>query len=70
SLETVADLSGRPGFAGLPCVRSGRVAAVDGSAYFNRPGPRIVEGLRILAAVLRAEPGSPLPEGAAWVNGG
>ena len=70
SLETVADLSGRPGFADLPCVRSGRVAAVDGSAYFNRPGPRIVHGLRILAAVLRAEPGSPLPEGAAWVNPG
>jgi iron complex transport system substrate-binding protein len=68
SLETVADLSGRPGFAELPCVRSRRLAAVDGSGYFNRPGPRIVEGLRILAAVLRAEPGAPLPEGAAWVD--
>jgi iron complex transport system substrate-binding protein len=69
SLETVADLAGRSGFAGLPCVRSGRVAAVDGSGYFNRPGPRIVEGLRILAAVLRCEPGSSLPAGAAWVPG-
>ena len=67
SLETVADLAGRPGFAGLPCVRSGRVAAVDGSGYFNRPGPRIVEGVRILAAVLRGAPGTPLPAGAAWV---
>ncbi|HEX3605296.1 MAG TPA: cobalamin-binding protein [Candidatus Dormibacteraeota bacterium] len=67
SLETVADLRERPGFAGLPAVRSGRVAAVDGSGYFNRPGPRIVEGLRILAAILRGEPGSPLPSGAAWI---
>lgn len=67
TLETVADLRDRPGWAELPCVRGGRVAAVDGSAYFNRPGPRIVHGLRIIAAVLRGEPGSPLPEGAAWV---
>jgi len=64
SLETVHDLTPRPGFAGLGC----RIAAVDGSSYFNRPGPRIVEGLRLLAAVLRAEPGSPLPEGAGWVS--
>jgi iron complex transport system substrate-binding protein len=67
SARTIADLEGRPGFAALACVRNGRVVAVDGSGYFNRPGPRIVEGLRILAAVLRGEPGSPLPAGAAWV---
>jgi iron complex transport system substrate-binding protein len=43
------------------------VVAVDGSAYFNRPGPRIVDGLEMLAAILAAEPGGPLPNGAAWV---
>jgi iron complex transport system substrate-binding protein len=68
SRTTAGDLLGRPGFAELPCVRAGRVVAVDGSAYFNRPGPRIIEGLRILAALLRAEPGAPLPPGAAWVG--
>lgn len=68
SRETAGDLAARPGFDSLPCVRAGRVAAVDGSAYFNRPGPRIVEGLGILAALLRAEPGAPLPRGAAWVG--
>jgi iron complex transport system substrate-binding protein len=68
SLETAGDLLGLPGFVDLPCVRGGRLAAVDGSSYFNRPGPRIVDGLRILAAILRAEPGSPLPEGAGWVR--
>jgi iron complex transport system substrate-binding protein len=68
SLETVADLERRPGFRDLPCAATGRIAAVDGSGYFNRPGPRIVDGLRILAAVLRADPGSPLPAGAAWVR--
>ncbi len=32
------------------------------------PGPRIVHGLEIMAAVLQGEPGSPLPRGAAWVT--
>jgi iron complex transport system substrate-binding protein len=67
SLECAAEVTSRPGFAGLPCAVSGRVAAVDGSSYFNRPGPRIVDGLEMLAAILRAAPGWALPEGAAWV---
>jgi iron complex transport system substrate-binding protein len=67
TVELAAEITGRPGFDGLPCARSGRVAAVDGSSYFNRPGPRIVDGLEILAAILRTEPGVALPLGAAWV---
>ncbi len=67
SLECAAEVTGRPGFDALPCARSGRVAAVDGSSYFNRPGPRIVDGLELLAAILRTPAGEPLPDGAAWV---
>lgn len=67
SVALAAEITGRPGFAGLPCARTGKVAAVDGSSYFNRPGPRIADGLDILAALVRAEPGSALPQGAAWV---
>jgi iron complex transport system substrate-binding protein len=33
-------------------VRAGRVYAADGNAFFNRPGPRLVESLEILAACL------------------
>jgi iron complex transport system substrate-binding protein len=62
------EVATRPGFDDLPCAVSGRVVAVDGSSYFDRPGPRIVDGVEILAAVLRAEPGSELPAGAAWVE--
>jgi len=29
-----------------------RVYAVNGSAYFNRPGPRIVDGLEILLEII------------------
>jgi iron complex transport system substrate-binding protein len=42
-------LEALPGFADLPCVRAGRVHVVDGSAYFSRPGPRLVDSLEMLA---------------------
>lgn len=36
----------------LPAVRTGRVYAVNGSAYFSRPGPRMVDSLEIVAELL------------------
>jgi iron complex transport system substrate-binding protein len=42
----------RPEWSGLAAVRAGRAAIVDGNAYFNRPGPRLVESAEILAALL------------------
>lgn len=36
----------------LPAVRNGRVLMADGSAYFSCPGPRLVEGLEQMAAML------------------
>lgn len=33
----------------LPAVRAGNAFAVDGSAYFTRPGPRLVDGIELLA---------------------
>ncbi|MHB8509750.1 MAG: ABC transporter substrate-binding protein, partial [Candidatus Dormibacteria bacterium] len=68
TMDLATDISGRPGFRDLSCARSGCVVAVDGSAYFNRPGPRIVDGLELLAAILRAAPGDHLPDGAGWVT--
>ena len=41
-----------PGWAELPAVRDERVWIVDGPAYFNRPGPRVVRGVEVLAHVL------------------
>ena len=38
-----------------PAVQAGRVYVADGNAYFNRPGPRIVESLEILAACLHPD---------------
>jgi iron complex transport system substrate-binding protein len=48
-------VSGRPGWHNLPAVQSGRVYLTDASSYFNRPGPRLVDGLEILATVIHPE---------------
>jgi iron complex transport system substrate-binding protein len=45
----------RPEFAGTPAARGGAVFAVDASSYFSRPGPRIVDGLEILAWAIHPE---------------
>lgn len=42
-------LEALPGYAELPAVRAGRVHVVDGTAYFSRPGPRLVDSLELLA---------------------
>jgi iron complex transport system substrate-binding protein len=56
----------RPGWEDLPAVRHGRVFIVDANAYFARPGPRLVEGLEILARLIHPELfDAPLPPG--WV---
>jgi iron complex transport system substrate-binding protein len=41
-----------PGFGSLPAADSGQVYLVNASAYFARPGPRIVDSLEILAGIL------------------
>jgi iron complex transport system substrate-binding protein len=45
-------LTQRPGWRDLRAVREGRVFLADGHQYFNRPGPRLVESLEILAELL------------------
>lgn len=44
-----------PGWQDLPAVRSCRLYVTDGSHYFSRPGPRLVESLEILAHALHPE---------------
>jgi iron complex transport system substrate-binding protein len=56
--RTLADLPlvrAEPEWAALPAVRAGDVYVVDGSAYFSRPGPRIVDSLEMLAEMLHPE---------------
>ena len=41
-----------PGFDSIPAAASGQVYIVNASAYFARPGPRIVDSLEILGGIL------------------
>lgn len=52
SLRETGQIRALPGWDELPAVRAGNVWAVDGPSFFNRPGPRVVRGVEILAHVL------------------
>ena len=41
-----------PEFDSLPAARNGEIYLVNASAYFARPGPRIVDSIEILAGIL------------------
>lgn len=45
-------LTGLAGWGDLPAVKRGRVYAVNSSGYFSRSGPRLVDGLELLARIL------------------
>lgn len=55
AVEEADVLPNAPGWFDLPAVRDGECYAANGSAYFNRPGPRLVESCEILATILHPE---------------
>ncbi|MGE5209212.1 MAG: cobalamin-binding protein [Alphaproteobacteria bacterium] len=44
-----------PRFDSIPAVRNGEIFLANASAYFSRPGPRIVDSLEILAGILHPD---------------
>jgi iron complex transport system substrate-binding protein len=48
-------LTERKGWSNVRAVHAGQVYLTDASAYFNRPGPRIVTGVEILARILHPQ---------------
>jgi len=61
-------LTERPDWPRLRAVGENRVYLADGNQYFNRPGPRVVETLEILAEILFPEQFAPSLEGRAWTR--
>lgn len=62
TMQDLRQIQSIPGWENLPAVRLGRVHVSDGSHYFSRPGPRLVDSLEILAHALHPEV-HPLPTG-------
>ena len=53
--EDIPLLAKNEGWASIAAVRRGRVFATNGSAYFSRPGPRLVDGLELMAMMIHPE---------------
>jgi len=70
TVKEATPLRRREGWNDLPAVRTGKVFAVNGNAYFSRPGPRLINGLEILAQLIHPEEiaGSLSPADAAPFN--
>lgn len=51
--EQIATLADRPEWRSLRAVREGKVFPVDANGCFSRPGPRLVDGVERLAAILQ-----------------
>jgi iron complex transport system substrate-binding protein len=48
-------LCDNPQWTDLPAVRQNRVFAVDANSYFARPGPRVIQGIELLAHLIHPE---------------
>lgn len=52
TMSEIPRFKDNPGWDSLKAVRDDQVFILDGNQYFNRPGPRVVESLEILAEIL------------------
>jgi iron complex transport system substrate-binding protein len=66
TLSEMVTLDLSAGLLGTPARQESRVFAVDANAYFSRPGPRIVDGVELLAYLVHPEAYS--DPGAAWTR--
>ena len=61
-------LSAQENWRHLKAVKTKNVYVCDGNAYFNRPGPRVVESVEMLAEILHPKDFYFAHEGEAWVR--
>lgn len=61
-------LTEHPRWRTLQAVQRGRVYLTDGNQYFNRPGPRLVESLEILAEIFHPQHCHYGHEGKGWLR--
>ncbi len=67
TVRELGAVESQPEWRALPAVAAGRVYATDGSSYFSRSGPRIVDGLEILAAILHPDAATPPTPPVSWI---
>ena len=55
AIKDLPILQANEGWEDLPCVKRNQVYFSDGNSYFNRPGPRLVDSLEIIANALHPD---------------
>jgi len=68
TLKEIDVLLQLPGFNELKAVKNNRVYIADGNQYFNRPGPRIVDSIEILAEIINPKQFIFGYEGEGWIR--
>ena len=68
TLKEIDVLLQLPGFSELKAVKNNRVYIADGNQYFNRPGPRIVDSIEILAEIIHPKQFIFGYEGDGWIR--
>ncbi|HEX4204750.1 MAG TPA: cobalamin-binding protein [Ktedonobacteraceae bacterium] len=68
TMQDVPLLRKNPAWQELRAVKQGRVYAIDGNYYLNRSGPRLVDSVEILAALLWGEDIDIAVDRAGWVK--
>jgi iron complex transport system substrate-binding protein len=66
--QEVKRLTQRPEWEKLHAFKAGRVYITDGNAYFNRPSPRLVDSVEILAEILHPDIFEYGYKGTGWQN--
>jgi iron complex transport system substrate-binding protein len=68
TLKEIDTLLQLPGFTELKAVKNNRIYIADGNQYFNRPGPRIVDSIEILAEIIHPKQFVFGYEGDGWIR--
>ena len=55
AIKDLPILQANEGWEDMPCVKRNRVYFSDGNSFFNRPGPRLVDSLEIIANALHPD---------------
>lgn len=63
-----ATLQQHPDWKQLQAVKNNRVYVTDGNAYFNRPGPRLVDSVEIMAEILHPTQFNSVYQGQGWAR--
>ena len=66
--RAVDDLAANPAWRSLRALRDGRTYVVDGNAYVNRPGPRLVDTAEIFARFLHGVESDAARGAHAWLS--